>query len=238
MLDPAKIDVIILCGGKGKRLKKIVKDWPKPMSVFSGKPFLTHLMVYVAGFGFRRFILSTGYRGHTIEKYYQQHPASWQIEFCRETKALGTGGAVWHAKPWISSRGFLVLNGDSFLRVGLAKFFKFHLVKKALLSLVLVRCCGKVDSGKVLLGSRQRIIGFEEKASYKPNHFDNAGIYLMDRSVFNHMRRKESFSLEYDFFPFFLKERCFGFVQKGRLLDFGTPDRYVYAKRHWAKGLV
>ncbi len=51
------IDVVILCGGKGERLRSIVKDLPKSMAEFAQRPFLSILMEYVASFGFQRFIL-------------------------------------------------------------------------------------------------------------------------------------------------------------------------------------
>ena len=35
---------IILAGGLGTRLKKIVQDLPKPMALISGRPFLEYQM--------------------------------------------------------------------------------------------------------------------------------------------------------------------------------------------------
>jgi NDP-sugar pyrophosphorylase family protein len=56
MPRPGDIDVAIICGGLGKRLRDAVPDRPKPLAEIGGRPFLEILVDYVAGFGFRRFI--------------------------------------------------------------------------------------------------------------------------------------------------------------------------------------
>ncbi len=85
-----KTDVVILCGGLGKRLKKVVRDRPKSMAEIKGRPFLDILIDYVASFGFRRFILCTGYMGDHIDKYFVRgKERALDILFSRERKPLG-----------------------------------------------------------------------------------------------------------------------------------------------------
>ncbi len=60
------IYVYILCGGLGKRLRKISRSIPKPMVKIAGRPFLDIIIRYMAGFGFRRFILGVGYKKDII----------------------------------------------------------------------------------------------------------------------------------------------------------------------------
>lgn len=235
IIRPKDVDVVILCGGKGTRLRPIVSDRPKPMSEFGGRPFLSILMEYAAGFGFKRFVMCAGYLGRMIEEHYRKKTGPPEIAFCLEKSALGTGGAIRNAKRLIRSSPFLVMNGDSFTPVDLSKFLDFHLKKKALLSMVLVRDRGNRNSGKVLLGRQRRITRFAEKKTGGGGSYDNAGIYLMDKKVFPLMKRTGRFSLEYDLFPSLVKERCFGYVQKAELIDFGTPEGYRAASEFFAK---
>lgn len=95
MIMLSDIDVFILCGGKGKRLKKISGKTPKPMVSVAGRPFLDILIEYLRRSGFKRFILGIGYQAEFIKKYYLQHkiPGA-DIIFSQENRPLGTGGAV------------------------------------------------------------------------------------------------------------------------------------------------
>lgn len=235
-LSPKDIDVIILCGGKGERIHLFISDRPKPMAEFGGRPFLSMLVEYASSFAFTRFILCTGYLSAVIEEYYRKKPKGLEVICCHERQSLGTGGAIKGAKRLIRSNPFLVLNGDSFARVDLAKFLNFHLSKKALVSVALVKSRGSRNSGKVVLDADQRILRFDEKNTSGSNTFDNVGMYFMDCAIFSMMKKKKKISFEYDLFPKLTKKDFFGFKQGGRLIDFGTPQTYQEAKRIFAKG--
>lgn len=236
-LKPENTDTVILCGGRGERLRDIVSDRPKPMCEFGGRPFLSMLIEYAAGFGFERFILCAGYKGSMIKQYYKKNPLPWEIVTTCEKKALGTAGAVKRAQRFISSSSFLVMNADSFAAIPLDKFLDFHFGKKAILSLALVPGSGNKNSGKVALNRCRRVLRFEEKKIGGKN-FNSAGIYLMDKSIFSFIKSSAKSSLEYDLFPSLVKERCFGYVRKTSLIDFGTPKEYLRAQCFLSKSVL
>ena len=229
-------DVYILCGGLGKRLKSIAKNNPKPMVKMGGKPFLDIIIDYMAGFGFRRFILGLGYKAEIFKKYYRGFKSEdLEIEFCEEKTPLGTGGAVKKVKSLIKSNQFLVLNGDSFCKFNPLDFLKFHKHKKAIVSILLRKVLSGADFGKVKFDKLGRIIDFNEKDSHAKNCFINAGIYVFDKKVFNFMPRAKAFSLEHDFFPKLSKANCFGYTGSGFFIDIGTPQRYFKARNYFLK---
>jgi D-glycero-alpha-D-manno-heptose 1-phosphate guanylyltransferase len=232
MTEKKEIDVLILCGGKGERLKAVVSDRPKPMAEFNSEPFLSVLMRYVSGFGFRRFILCTGHMGDVIKKYYSSARLPWEIVYSEEDKPFGTGGAIKKASRLIKSEDFLVMNGDSFCQLDLDRFLDFHLKKKALVSIALVSGDKDKNYGKVGLDSSQQITSFEEKADPLAGQFISSGVYFMSKDIFSSMEKREDFSLEYDIFPSVIKSmRCYGFKQDMAVVDFGTPVNYERAKK-------
>lgn len=237
-VETGKIDVVILCGGEGKRLRPIISGRPKPMCEFGGRPFLSILMEYIASFGFRRFILCTGYMGGMVKKYYSAKKWPWEAVFSQERIALGTGGAVKKAYSLIKSSSFLVMNGDSFCRLKLDKFKDFHFKKKALLSIALTDASKDKNCGKVILNSSQRIVNFTEKGKAVNKFFANTGIYFMDKKIFSLMPEKKEFSLEYNFFPSITGQRCYGFKRKVRLIDFGTISGYRNALHLLSQGYI
>lgn len=218
------IDVVILCGGMGKRLRPVVSDRQKSLAEINGVAFLDILIQYVASFGLKRFILCSGYLGDTIQTHYNRVPGALEIVYSEETKPLGTGGAIKHARPLIQSSPFLVLNGDSFCKVNFSDFYKFHLKKKALLSVVLSKPRDDQNSGVVILNRAERIIRFNEKVKPVKGSRCSSGIYLMEQEIFPLMVGNKVFSLEYDLFPALAGEDCYGYYCKNDFIDIGTPQ--------------
>ncbi len=230
MLSLSKIDVVILCGGYGKRLQDVIKDIPKPMAKIKRRPFLSILIDFIASYGFKRFILCTGYKADIVERYYSQRYNNLIIEFSREEKPLGTGGAIKNAKKYIKSNPFLVANGDSFCKINLKEFVDFHFKKVALISMAVTNTDICDDYGVITINGLQRIVEFNEKAKGYKNRLINAGVYLLQREIFSLMPRKNNFSIERDFFPQIIKRNLYAFETQESVTDIGTPERYEKAK--------
>jgi NDP-sugar pyrophosphorylase family protein len=224
------MDVILLCGGKGERLRPILADEPKPLAKINGRPFLDILIDYLKGLGFMRFILCTGYRGDLIKQHYKQKKESSEIMFSQETEPLGTAGAVKNAQRHIKSNPFLVMNGDSICKFDLNKFIDFHAAKKALITALLVKARKGQDYGVVNLDSVAQVLKFDEKRTAMPGEFINAGIYLLSLDVLALIPAGKAFSFEYDLFPQMVNRSFFGATSEARLIDIGTPERYEQAK--------
>ncbi len=226
------IDVFILCGGQGARLRPVISDKPKILADIGGKPFIEILLDNLASHGFYRIILGVGHLKEEIINYFQANPRKdFQIEFSKEETPLGTGGAVKKVKPLIKSDHFLVINGDCLFSVDFEKFYQSHLGEKAMLSMVLGNAIDvSSNCGRVMLASDNKITSFDEK-----QNLISAGIYFMRKDVFDFMPAEDSFSLEYDFFPKILDKPCYGFVSDEEFIDIGTPERYQKANRLFSK---
>ncbi|MBY0408129.1 MAG: NTP transferase domain-containing protein, partial [Rickettsiales bacterium] len=87
--------VVIMAGGKGKRLLPITTDIPKPMVPVGGKPMLEWILLRLTHYGFYRVTLAVNYLGHIIEDYFGEGSAfGCDIEYVREKEFLGTAGAL------------------------------------------------------------------------------------------------------------------------------------------------
>lgn len=231
MCNKTDIDVFVLCGGFGKRLKKISGKNPKPMMKIGNEHFLDILLRYMASFGFRRFILGTGYRADVIKNHYlKKNNLKISIVFSREKKPLDTGGAIKNAQKLIISNPFVVLNGDSFCKFNPLHVLCFHEKKNSLITLVLKKISNGNEYGKVKIDKNSRIISFDEKNMKSKNCLINTGAYVFDKMVFNLMPPVEKFSLERDFFPTVAGKEIFGYTKSGLFIDIGTPERYERAK--------
>jgi NDP-sugar pyrophosphorylase family protein len=227
MLRPGDIDVAIICGGLGKRLRDAVPDRPKPLAEVGGRPFLEILVDYVAGFGFRGFILCTGYRGEMIEEHLKGR-RDLELVFSREEEPLGTGGALKHAEALIGGPEFLAMNGDSICNMDMEAFLDFHAAHAATASVALVEPEKEAEYGAVSIDSAGRITSFSEKQ--KGSAYISAGVYMFSREVFGLIPQGKEYSLEYDLFPSMVGRGAYGYVTGAELIDIGTAERYAKAR--------
>lgn len=222
------MDIVILCGGQGERLRSVIGEQPKALAKIGERTFLDILIDNILQYGFKRIILSVGYLRKQIKSHFDSYK-DFEIIFSEEEKPLGTGGALKKAKPIIRTNPFIVTNGDSICKVDLRNFFDFHIEKSALLSIVLVRSRITQDYGSITLDDSKKIISFNEKGDARSESLISAGIYLFQKDIFSHMPKQNHFSLEYDFFPKIIKNNSFGFLSEDEFIDIGTPERYEKA---------
>jgi NDP-sugar pyrophosphorylase family protein len=223
----AEIDVVILCGGLGTRLREISPDQPKSLLPFAGRPFIDILIESLLPFGFNRFVLCVGHLQEKLRANFNKR--DYEVVFSEEQEPLGTGGALKNALPMIGSSLFLVMNGDSICPVDFFRFHSFHRQKSGILSLVLARPQSGQDYGVIEMDENQRIMSFREKKECSDAMYINGGIYFMQRDIFGYMPADAHFSLENDLFPKILSQGCYGLRTDVDVIDIGTPERYLLA---------
>jgi NDP-sugar pyrophosphorylase family protein len=235
--NPNEIDAVVLCGGLGTRLKKVVSDRPKPMADINGRPFLELLLGSIAKFGFRRFVLCAGYMADSITDFFASKRLPFEVVVSRESRPLGTGGALRNAARLIRSDPFLVANGDSLCAVDLNEFLKFHVLKQAVISMCVAKTRKSMEYGAVKLGPDSRILSFSEKAKVTGPVCCNAGIYVFGRKALSLIPAGKTYSLEHELFPALAEKALYGYLSNADILDIGTPRRYEKARRLLKKRL-
>jgi len=120
------IQAVILCGGKGTRLKPYTNLLPKPLIDCNGKPFLFYLLEQLHSQGIRRFVLLTGYLGQKIYDYFGTGEKwGWDIKYSHGPEEWDTGRRIWEAKK-ILDNFFLLLYGDNYASFNLKKAMNTH----------------------------------------------------------------------------------------------------------------
>jgi D-glycero-alpha-D-manno-heptose 1-phosphate guanylyltransferase len=226
------MDTIILAGGKGTRLKGIVSDVPKPLAPIGGVPFLDILLGQLRKYTLiKRVVLAVGYKSKMIiERYKDKKTYHFEIVFSVEKKLLGTGGAIKKALSLTSSEDVIILNGDTFVDINLDALVDFHNIHKSLLTMVLQKVDDASRYGTVLIDEHSRIRSFAEKTTLK-NSLINAGIYVIKKDLFEHIR-EEKLSFEKDLLPDFVKHDAYGYIVDGRFIDIGIPETYRVAEKY------
>jgi glucose-1-phosphate cytidylyltransferase len=69
-VDNHNLPVVLLCGGKGRRLRPKTKKTPKPLLRISQKPIVRHIMENFVEHGFKNFVLCLGYKSEAFIEYF------------------------------------------------------------------------------------------------------------------------------------------------------------------------
>ena len=222
------VEVVILAGGRGTRLRKILKDIPKPMAPIGGHPFLEYMIHFLKKFKIQRIILSTGYMSSTIESYFG-NGKKWDVDivYSYESQPLGTGGAIKKAAKLVYDEDFIVLNGDTLVDIDMYEFINFHRFHKAMLTMALVEVQDISEYGSVKVSSDKRITKFMEK-NVTGKGIINGGIYAINRLIAESIP-EGNISLEEEILPALAesKSALYGFMTGQTLIDIGTPDKYI-----------
>lgn len=237
-----EVQPVILAGGRGTRLARVLANLPKPMAPAAGRPFVEWIIRNLAQGGFRRVLLSTGYLSHVVEDHFARLPVlGVEVRCVREETPLGTAGAFLHVveQSGLAPRAWLVLNGDSMVFVDWPGLV-WRLNRPEVDGVVVAR---QVDDtgrfGRLLVGDSGRLRAFDEKQATSPGPgLINAGIYLLRDRLIAGCRPQRPLAFEQDLFPAWLRadrrlEVC---PVETEFMDIGTeetlPQAGEFIRRH------
>lgn len=232
---------IILCGGPGVGMGPLTKSIPKPMMPVGYKPIVEHIILRLRKQGIYHFILAIGHLGEHLIRYFGDGSSlGVKIEYSIEKAPLGTAGAIKGAEKKVNG-AFLVVNGDILFNDGLDinKLISFHKRKRALATMVLAKVEDASRFGLVSIDNDGRVIAFREKPRQAVPGLVNAGVYVFEPEIFEHIPACGPSSLEEEVFPLLAdKGKLYAYVYKGYWVDIGAPKDYERACRDFFEGLL
>lgn len=223
------MEVAILAGGLGTRLRSVVSEVPKCMAPVAGQPFLWYLLEQLRLYDVERVILSVGYLREVIQDWVAEHAAEYPFEFrfAVEEQPLGTGGGIKLASSMADGPELVVLNGDTFFDVDLDLLLAARRGSGLPVALALKPMRDFDRYGTVLPGADGVIRAFREK-QHCSEGLINGGVYAIDlrSGVFDGVPVKFSFEKEV-LEPQCGRGRLYGLVQDGYFIDIGIPEDYA-----------
>lgn len=227
------MEAVILAGGFGTRLRKVVPDLPKPMAPVAGRPFLEIMLTSLARKGFHRVVLSLGYMAQKVVAHFGDHFAGIDIVNEIEHAPLGTGGALRRAMSRCITDHVFVFNGDTFLDLEVQEV-EAHWQKHHMPIIVACEMPNTARYGQLEI-NHGRVLGFTEKG-VTGSGLINAGAYVFPTEMLNDFSIGRPFSLEADFLVNAVTIQWFDlFVSGGHFIDIGVPEDYARAQTELAQ---
>ena len=218
---------IILAGGFGTRLQKVVKDNPKPMAPIQNRPFLFYLLSYLKKNKFTDIVISVGYLKEQIIEYFGDNFLGMNISYAIEEKPLGTGGAIINSLQNIDqSQPVVVLNGDTFIEIDYDELLENHDRSEKIITIALKNIENSSRYGFVEI-QNGIICSFKEKSLTPQSGYINSGVYVIDPAIFTQHTFEKKFSFETDFLV-----KCTKILQintfkaDNYFIDIGIPEDY------------
>ncbi|MCF8506761.1 MAG: NTP transferase domain-containing protein [Caulobacter sp.] len=227
------IDALVLAGGLGTRLKDVLHGKPKVLAPVGGKPFLDHLLAWLARAGTARVVLALGHLADRVKDHLAAAEPPLPVTVVVEDRPLGTAGAVAHARPALRGEPVLVMNGDTWFDADLNAFLDDFRASGAAFSILCVEVPDGARYGRVSVDANGFVTGFAEKdPTARGTALISAGTYLLSAAALDRIAAAEGPSLERDV----LERLPAGTVRAwcpgaARFVDIGTPDSLATAPR-------
>ena len=195
--------VVILCGGRGTRLRERTESIPKALVEIGGRPILWHIMKVYASFGCRQFLLCLGYKGEHIRRFFtparrglratfssargavgaedtvehREAGQTWTVTFADTGLDTNSGGRLARVAPRLTESPVFVTYGDGLARIDLQDLLAFHARKGRAATMTCVRPASPF--GLVEVGADEQVTAFREKPPMRD--WVNGGFFVFDR---------------------------------------------------------
>jgi glucose-1-phosphate cytidylyltransferase len=205
---------VILCGGKGTRLRAGNEEIPKALVDIGGRPILWHIMMIYAAQGFNEFVLCLGYKGAEIKEHFMLKEGIFGGDFLMDTSTpdwdravslerreftplkiifadtgenTPTGGRIKIASKYVEGDTFMATYGDGLTDVDLNALLAFHRKQETLGTVTVVNPTSQF--GEVVIGKDHKVREFREKP--KMEKWVNGGFFVFEREFFSYLGERD-----------------------------------------------
>ncbi|MDD2482364.1 MAG: sugar phosphate nucleotidyltransferase [Lutispora sp.] len=197
--------VVILCGGKGTRIKEMAEDNPKALISIGGRPIIWHIMNIYYSYGFNDFILPIGYKGEKIKEHFignqwrnndfvidnrendfkitiLQDSEKWRITFIDTGEETMTGSRIKWIEPYIKEKEFMLTYGDGLADININDLLAYHRHRCKIATMTGIK-------SKSQYGMLEVCDGIANKFVEKPetDQIINGGFFVLNKEIFDYI---------------------------------------------------
>jgi mannose-1-phosphate guanylyltransferase len=238
--DNHHVNVLLLAGGLGQRLRPLTDTVPKCLVPIAGRPLLDYWIDRFTEAGLHDVLINTHHLPEPVRRYAERVNETGRVHLREffEPKLLGSAGTVHANRDLVPAGGeCLIVYADNLSNVDLGAMLDSHRAMRADFTMLLFRSPTPERCGIAQLDGGGRIVAFEEKPAKPIGNLANAGIYAMSAAAYHEAADMNRFDLGFDVLPAFAG-RMHGWVFDGYHRDIGTLESLRQAESDVAAGLI
>lgn len=235
---PATVQkAFILAGGPGIKMRPFTYELPKAMIPINGRPILESTINLLRDHGIKEIIILVGILGDKIRNYFADGSKfGVRISYFEEDKPSGTARPIAKARALFEPNPFLVIYGDVLAEININDLISYHEQTNAVATMAVTSVDQSGDWGVVNFQGQKVVTFIEKPHRMNVSHNINAGIFVMNPTIFNYIPEKSFSMLEKDVFPVLAKKGLlYGYNFSGQWFDISTPEIYEQALKLWKK---
>jgi|688.fasta_scaffold820240_1 NDP-sugar pyrophosphorylase family protein len=221
-----EFDVIILCGGKGERLRPFTKVTPKPLTLIKKKPFLQYLIEFFQKNNFSNIIIACGYKSYLFKKLIKEKYKNNKNIFIVDSGDADILKRIKDCKNYVNN-DFFVCYGDAFATLNLTKYINFFKKNKKNNFSTIVTSFYNLQFGTLTINSKSnKVLRFNEKPKIKEPI--NIGYFIFKNNIFKSINQ---FKTWIEFLKYLTRKRILKFYNfNGLHLTFNNYGELQIAK--------
>ena len=182
------VKALILCGGKGERLRPLTESIPKPLVHVKGRPILSYLLDHIQKFGITDIVIAAGFKAEKIREFFQGHHRELKVTIVDSGDA-DIVDRIKACAPHLES-DFILFYGDTLADVDLQGLQDFHYAHHAQVTITLYPL--KSQFGLATLDAEDNVTRFEEKPTL--DRWINIGNFYYPKAAVSWMQDFSSYA--------------------------------------------
>ncbi len=156
-------------------------------------PIIVRIINHYSKYGFKDFIIASGYKSKIIENYFKKNLRNLNIKIVNTGINSMTGGRIKSLKKYIKNSTFMLTYGDGVANVNLKKLLDFHNKNNYIATLTAVRPPARFGGIKL---SGKTVKYFKEKSKLDEGWI-NGGFFVMNAKILNFIKNKKTVLEQY-----------------------------------------
>jgi glucose-1-phosphate cytidylyltransferase len=251
------MQVVILCGGQGTRIRDVADDVPKPMIPIGGRPILWHIMKGYARHGFTEFVLCLGWKSWVIKRYFLDYrlagvdftlrlgspdeveihdtvsESQWTVTLAETGLDAMTGCRLKRIEQYVTGDRFMLTYGDGVSDVDLTELAAYHCSHGKIGTVTAISPPSRFGEMELEGG---RVRQFMEKPLSAPGMI-NGGFFVFERAFFDRLQDDPSLVLELDPLSRLTEEgELMAFAHRGFWHAMDSSRDHNHLNRLWSEG--
>ncbi|MDP8229915.1 MAG: sugar phosphate nucleotidyltransferase [Candidatus Gorgyraea atricola] len=249
--------LVILCGGRGTRIRDVSEVLPKAMLPIGDRPMIWHIMKMYAHYGIKDFVLCLGYKGWLIKEFFLNYMAKvsdvtvnlnkkglavyrhhrnedldWKVTMVETGENSQTGARIWNVRKYLEhSNIFGVTYADGVADIDIKELIETH--KKSSLLGTITGVYPASRFGEIQ-ATGNMISSFNEKPNVSTGLFNGGFMVFNKKVIHKYFRPGEDLVLEGETLPNMVKDKQMGvYEHKGFWYCVDTIREYGNLNQMW-----